>query len=140
MKQFTLIGLLGLVVATPVAAADYTLVAHPSVEESQMSRDEVSRLFLKKETVLRNGAEAIPVDQQSDSPLRESFSQDVHGKGVGAIYSYWQRQIFSGRGTPPQVKRSDAEVLAWVRANPGAIGYVSASAVIAGVRVIEIAD
>ena len=47
---------------------------------------------------------------------------------MSAVANYWQRQIFSGRGTPPPIKESDAEVIAFVAANPGAIGYVSADA------------
>lgn len=140
MKRLALIGMLALIGASPAAAAEYKLIAHPLVEVSHLSRDEVSRLFLKKEMFLADGTEAMPVDLQSDSPTREAFSQQIHGKGVGAIHSYWQRQIFSGRGKPPQVKRSDAEVIAWVSSTPGAIGYVAANAAVVGVRVIEVTD
>jgi hypothetical protein len=47
---------------------------------------------------------------------------------VSAVESYWQQAIFSGRSVPPLEKASDAEVLAFVRANPGAVGYVSGGA------------
>jgi len=140
MKRLALIATLSVLFAAPASAAEYQLIAHPLVGVSHLSRDEISRLFLKKEMFLADGTQAVPVDLQSDSPIRETFSQDVHGKGVGAIHSYWQRQIFSGRGKPPQVKRSDAEVIAWVSSTPGAIGYVAANAAIAGVRVIEVDD
>jgi hypothetical protein len=36
------------------------------------------------------------------------------------------------------VLRSDAEVLAFVRGNPGAVGYVSEAAQVSGVKVLEI--
>jgi ABC-type phosphate transport system substrate-binding protein len=140
MKRLILMGVLASAAAAPADAADYKLIAHPQVEVGQLTRDEVSRLFLKKETSLGDGSQALPVDLQSDSPTREAFSKDVHGMGVGAVYSYWQRQIFGGRSTPPLVKQSEADVVAWVSANAGAIGYVSAAAVVSGVRVIEIAD
>jgi hypothetical protein len=42
------------------------------------------------------------------------------------------------RDVPPPIGRSDAEVLAFVRANPGAIGYVSATADIQGARVLAL--
>ena len=34
-------------------------------------------------------------------------------------------QIFSGRANPPPARASDADVLTYVRSNPGAIGYVA---------------
>jgi hypothetical protein len=46
--------------------------------------------------------------------------------------------VFSGRDTPPAIKASDASVLEFVRANPGAIGYVSPGADLAGVKVVSV--
>ena len=57
---------------------------------------------------------------------------------ISAIESYWRQQIYSGRGVPPPVKATDADVVAFVAANPGGIGYVSAAADTAGVKVVEI--
>ena len=43
--------------------------------------------------------------------------------------------MFAGRAVPPAERASDAEVLAYVRATPGAAGYVSADVVLdSGVR------
>jgi hypothetical protein len=55
------------------------------------------------------------------------------------VKSFWQRQIFSGSGVPPQERASDEEVLDFVRANPGAVGYVSSDTPNgAGVKVLEV--
>ena len=81
----------------------------------------------------------MPVDLSANSPVREAFSLAIHERDVNAVKSYWQRQIFSGRGVPPPEKASDSEVLAFVRANPGAVGYVSSgTAVGSGVKVLEV--
>ena len=88
-----------------------------------------------------NGTTAMPVDQAASSDIREAFSLEVHGRDVGAIKSYWQRQIFSGRGVPPPELASDREVLDFVRANQGAVGYVSTSAKTGdGVKVLAVTD
>jgi ABC-type phosphate transport system substrate-binding protein len=50
---------------------------------------------------------------------------------------YWQQMIVSGRGVPP-AKTSDQDVLAYVKANPGAIGYVGADAPTEEVKVIAL--
>ena len=68
----------------------------------------------------------------------EGFSKSIHGKTAAAVKSYWNQQIFSGREVPPVEKKSDAEVLSFVRSTPGAIGYVSDTASTDGVRVVTI--
>ncbi len=55
--------------------------------------------------------------------------------------SFWQQQIFSGKDVPPEKKKSDAEVIEFVSANPGAIGYVSVSASLGdGVKAVSVSE
>lgn len=110
------------------APGAYRVVVNSANAASSMSREDVARLFLKKLTVWPGGQAAQPVDQSKQSAARKAFSQAVLSKDVSAVESYWQQAIFSGRSVPPLEKASDAEVLAFVRANPGAVGYVSGGA------------
>jgi ABC-type phosphate transport system substrate-binding protein len=121
-----------------IEAASFRLAAHPSVPVTSLSRAAVSSLFLKKTEKWPNGIPAVPVDQAHDSPLRESFSRDIHERTVAMIDAFWQKQVFSGRATPPTTKGNDAGVLAFVRSVPGAVGYVSAGADIGGLREIRL--
>jgi ABC-type phosphate transport system substrate-binding protein len=118
--------------------AGYKVIANTAVAEDSLGKKDLSRVFLKKTTKWGDGTSMLPVDLDDSTPVRAAFSRDVHRKGVGAIAAYWQRQIFSGRGVPPVVKKTDAEVLDYVRSNPGAIGYVSAGASTDGVKVLKI--
>ena len=70
----------------------------------------------------------------------QDFIFDAHraGRSAKQIESFWQQQIFSGKDVPPEQKASDAEVIAWVKANPGAIGYVSAGSAVSGVTVVKV--
>jgi ABC-type phosphate transport system substrate-binding protein len=68
----------------------------------------------------------IPVDQLPESKVRAAFSKEVHGTSATAIAELWQ-QRGAGGTTPPAMLASDQEVLDFVRANPGAVGYVSAT-------------
>ncbi len=123
-----------LLAAPSMAGSGFKVVAHPDSGYA-LTHDQASRIFLKKTTAWPDGRPAYPVDQV-EGPVREAFSRAVHGKATSAVKSYWQQQIFSGRGIPPAELRGDAEVLAHVRSIPGAIGYVSESAPDAGVRVV----
>lgn len=114
--------LLGLALLAPshrASAQGYVVVVN-AAGPSSLSKDDLSRIFLKKSKDL------TPVDQEKDAKVRSVFSEAVLGRPLSAIISYWQQQIFSGGDSPPVEKASDADVLAFVRNNPKAIGYVTA--------------
>lgn len=109
-------------------AAAFRVVVHASNTVTELSKAELARIFLKKTTTWADGKPALPVDLGPQSPVRRGFSQRVLQRDVAAAKTYWQQMIFSGRAVPPPEKPSEAEVLAFVRTNPGAVGYVSADA------------
>lgn len=111
----------------PAAAQEFVVIVNAANPVSSLTRGEVSKLFLRKVDHWQNGESVLPVDLAQGQPTRESFTKQVHGKSVNAVLAYWQQQIFSGRSMPPVEKPSDEEVAAYVRANPDAIGYVSAA-------------
>lgn len=114
--------------ARPGSCAEpFYIVANGANPVAALAREQVSKMFLKKVLKWEDGQAVVPVDREQSSAVRAAFSKAVHGKPVSAVASYWQQQIFSGRDVPPPEKTSDAAVLAFVRANPGAIGYLSGS-------------
>src|SRR5437762_2320172 len=127
-----------LIVAAAASAAEFKIVANNATQFSSLSREELKAIFMKRSSRWKDGSDVTPVDQAAASPTRARFTQEVHGKPVAAIESFWQQQIFSGRQVPPITKASDDEVLAFVRATPGAIGYVSSTTPTGGVKVIAI--
>jgi ABC-type phosphate transport system substrate-binding protein len=116
----------------------YRIVVNPANPTASLTRAEVSRLFLKKTAKWKDGQAVLPVDQERVSPVRQAFSASVHEKDVDAISSYWQVLVFSGRDVPPRIVKSDAEVLQFVRDNPGAVGYVSEQGPVPGVKVVSV--
>jgi ABC-type phosphate transport system substrate-binding protein len=132
---------IALMVAAPAAAANpgFKIVVNASNPTTSISKEQLSRCFMKQTNTWINGATVTPVDLSANSPVRIEFSTTIHERDVNAVKSFWQRQIFSGRGVPPPEKASDEEVLVFVRANPGAVGYVSSDTPVgAGVKVLEI--
>lgn len=138
MKRFSMwtVGLLlGLAFLAPTqrASAQNFVVVVNAAGPASLSKDDVSKIFLKK------SGQLMAVDQSKESRVRSAFSAMVLGRPVAAITSYWQNQIFSGGDTPPMEKSSDADVIAYVRSNPKAIGYVSAGTDLPdGVRAVTI--
>jgi hypothetical protein len=60
------------------------------------------------------------------------------GRPVAAVRSYWQQQIFSGRGIPPPELDGDQAVVKFVLQNEGAIGYVSGNAELGAAKVLAV--
>jgi len=124
--------------ASAHAQGGFRVIVNPANPVTSLRETELSRLFLKKTVSWPTGAPVAAVDQERMSAVRRAFSLEVHAKDPDAIVAHWQTMVFSGRDTPPPVKASDASVVEFVRANPGAIGYVSEAADTAGVKVVPV--
>ncbi len=119
-------------------AADFQVIVSSSNPVSSLDREEVERIFLKKKTRWADGKEIVPVDLTARSEVRAAFCRDILRRKMSVVESFWYQQVFSGQGVPPPVKASDAEVVAFVAANPGAIGYVGAGTAVGSVRVVAV--
>ena len=106
----------------------YKVIVNAANPETTISTERLSTLFLKNVRKWANGTPVLPVDQSITAPARIAFCKDVFDQPVVAIQSYWQDQMASGREGPPPTKGSDLEVMAYLEANVGAIGYVSPTA------------
>ncbi len=139
MKRALALASLLLIVWTVAAqAGQFKVIVNSSVKTDALTRQQLSELFLKKTTKWGDGTVVAAVDQPDSSNVREAFSKEIHGKPASAVASFWNRQIFSGRDLPPLEKKTDAEVVAYVRSTAGAIGYVSESVATDGVRVVAV--
>jgi ABC-type phosphate transport system substrate-binding protein len=122
----------------------FVVIVAASNPASSIKRQELARIFLKKTGRWSDGRGVVPVDLSAGSPVRSAFTRavlSVEGMGqISAVQNFWLQQVYSGRSSPPTVKATDAEVLAFVAANPGAIGYIKPVAGAGGVKVLTVTD
>lgn len=124
----------------PAPAQEFAVIVNASNPVTSMSKDEVAKLFLKKTVSWPAGTMVAAVEQPMTAKTREAFAREVLGKTIAQVKSYWQQQIFSGRDVPLPEKQNDDDVVAFVRSNPNAIGYVAKGVDVGrGVKVISIA-
>ncbi len=122
-------------------ATEFQVVVHPSVRGGWISRASLQALFTGKSDRWGDKATAKPVDQSAKSPVRRAFTTAVLGVSMGEIQRYWQDRVVSDRVFPPPIKGSDDEVLGFVAATSGAVGYVGPETVIPpGVKVITVTE
>jgi ABC-type phosphate transport system substrate-binding protein len=122
----------------------FVVIVAASNPATSIKRQDLARFFLKKTGRWSDGHGVIPVDQSAGSPVRAAFTRAVlAGEGMGqisAVQNFWLQQVYSGRSSPPAVKASDPEIVAFVAANPGAIGYVAAASAMRGVKVLTVTE
>ena len=138
--MFRLIGMLVMLSAAAAGADEpaFRVVVHRDNPMTSITRAELSAIYMKRMRNWRDGRAIVPVDQPSSSRARELFSRAVHGKNVAYVTRYWQRLIFSGRGIPPRQLQGDAAVLALVKNNRDAIGYIAPETPTNGVKVLQV--
>lgn len=116
--------------------AEVAVIVHPSAGIDSLTEDDVARLFLGKAKSFPNGTQAVPVNQDEGSPVREMFNEGVTKKNASQYKAYWSQLVFTGKGTPPKDVGGNAEVKSLIAANPNMIGYVDSSAVDGSVKVV----
>ena len=93
--------------------------------------DDVRDIFLGEKQIV-GGNKVVPMDNAS---LQKDFLDKVVKMDSSKYSSIWTKKGFRDGLNPPPVKSSDAEVIAAVKATPGAVGYVSNAP--AGVKVVH---
>ncbi|MEM8932593.1 MAG: substrate-binding domain-containing protein [Acidobacteriota bacterium] len=121
--------------------ADFVVIVHVDNPTESIEPRTLSKMFLKKVKRWPDDTPVVVLDQDDDNEVRSAFSRAIHKKSVSAIKSYWQRLLFSGRAVPPDELPSDADVIARVAAEVGAVGYVSPDAELGeGVKILPVSE
>jgi ABC-type phosphate transport system substrate-binding protein len=115
-------------------AAGVVVVGSGTAVEA-LDEDAIKRLFLGRESSLA-GRPLVLVMQKSGE-TRARFDANVLGRPGAQLTSYWSKLVFTGKAKAPEEVTDDAAVKARVASTPGAIGYISASAVDSTVKVVH---
>lgn len=116
------------------AWADIIVIVHPDSPLQQMTPQEISNLYLGRQRSTPAGERLLILDQPRDSELRSRFFNRVNGMSLRSVDAYWARLQFSGDSQPPIPLPESAAIVATVRNNRLAIGYIDAAHVPDGVR------
>lgn len=95
----------------------------------------VARLYTGR-TIELAGQTVTVVNAAPGSALRARFLAVYLQQDEDRYRAYWTVRRHVGKGAPPRELASSAEVIDWVQANPGGIGYVDASELRPGLNVL----
>jgi ABC-type phosphate transport system substrate-binding protein len=127
---------LGLLSAAAARAEGILVIANPSVEvAAPLTPGQIAAIYLDRLTIWPDGSHIVPVNREATSWIRAEFTASVLHQDNASLAAYWNQMHFMGK-LPPVVQESEQAMLAFIRAVPGSIGYISAATAPVGVKVL----
>lgn len=117
---------IGLTLALGVEAAEAEVVVVVSARStlSALSKNQILDIFLGKANRFPDGSQAVPIDRNEDSDVRQEFYMKFANKSPAQVKAYWTSIIFTGRGQPPREITNGVELKKFLAENPSAISYI----------------
>jgi len=114
--------------------ADIVIVGNPALPDGLTKKD-AKKIFLgKKNKYSTEGLYLIELT--ADNPIKAQFHKKVTKKSLAQLESYWSKQLFTGKLTPP-IEVANANIMkATVAQNTNGIGYINEADVHASVKVL----
>lgn len=116
------------------ASAEVAVIVHPS-NANALDKTAITRIYTGKAKSFPDGKQVVPINQ-ADGGTTDAFNKSVLNKSTSQLRAYWSKLIFTGKGAPPKVVNSEAEVIELVSSNPNIIGYIDAASVNDSVKVV----
>ena len=104
-------------------AEDVVVIVNNGVKATSASSDDIRSVFTGDKGSLSDGSKVTPVTLKA-GPAHEAFLKDYIGKSDAAYRTGWRSLVFTGQGSMPKAFDSEAAMVDYVAATPGAIGYV----------------
>lgn len=140
--------LVSLVLGTLIAAATaraqdkaghLAIVVNKGSGLSEVSSAELAKFFKAEKTKAPDGSKVVIVMQEAGRPEREAALQNIYKMSDGEYNKYFLQATFTGAvASAPKALANGRSVLAFVAANPGALGYVKGDETDDTVKVLKI--
>ncbi|MEM9103874.1 MAG: phosphate ABC transporter substrate-binding protein [Pseudomonadota bacterium] len=116
--------------------AEVLVIVNKTNPLNTITEKELYDIYLGRKTKFSDGKSVTPYNLEYTGNSREEFEEKILDKSRKSMSKYWSKRIFTGKGKPPRVVASDAEMMNIVSTRSNAIGYVDANAVNSSVKVI----
>ncbi|CAM2822249.1 substrate-binding domain-containing protein [Rariglobus hedericola] len=127
--------LLGMTAAA--RADDVAFIVNPQGADASLSADDLKAVLLGNKTKWDGGG-LIKLAVLTAGPAHDSVMQTYAQRSADQFEKYWKKLVFTGKGFMPMQAADEAAMIEYVAKTPGALGYVSASAVTDRVKVLSI--
>jgi ABC-type phosphate transport system substrate-binding protein len=121
----------------PTAYGQVSVIANQDVPVDEIKRQDLIDYFTGDARFWENGQRVETIVLNVDGDVKRIFFAYL-GKTPSRMKSIWLQKKLAGEGDPPALLESEVELLARVRATPGAIGFVAADHVTDDVKVLRL--
>lgn len=119
------------------AAAEVAIIANKSVPMNEVNRLQLIDIYTGDLRSWSNGKPVVVMDLKPNNEIKDLFYKFL-GRTPSRMKSLWLKRLLAGEGDPPKSVESETEMVAKVAATPGAIGFVSRTAVNDTVKTLAI--
>ena len=95
-----------------------------------LTKEQIANIYLGRSLNYK------PVDLPDSSATRTDFYKKATDRDSAQVKAAWARLMFTGKGQPPKVLASAAEVKKAVAADPQSVGYIDRADVDSTVKVV----
>ena len=120
----TWLGVVLLLVATPLGAESVGILRHPDHAAVPLDRALLRDVFTMRVREWPDGARIRVFVLADDNPLHARFAREQLATFPYVLRSIWDRLVFTGTGDAPATVATEQEMYRRVRSTPGAIGYI----------------
>ena len=113
------------------------LIGHPGIPADSLPEGDVQKVFLGKTGTWSDGSRVV-LSMVDRDDLSDAFFKAYVKKSPKQFTTFWKKAVFSGTGEMPSEFATEAELVAFVAATPGAVGYIDEATAHDGVKVIAI--
>lgn len=132
-RRFRLLRCLAWLAAGPALAQDVVVFAHEGMPKSDAAT--LQRLYTGRAVSINQRA-ARPLHLVAGHPVRREFLDKVLAQDEGQYTGYWLVRRYVGKGAPPLEFAELDELIRFVAATPGAVGYAPAAKLPPGSNII----
>lgn len=137
MKRFIFLLALAFGLFSAARADNVSFIVNPQGCDASLSADDLKAVLLGNK-IKWNGGGVIKLAVLTSGAAHDKVMQDYAQRSSAQFDNYWKKLVFTGKGVMPQQAADEAAIVDYVARTPGALGYVSASAVSDRVKVLPV--
>lgn len=136
MKIYAILIILLFLLSANLIADNYVVIVNKANSASSISSADLQNIYSGKKSTWADGKSIFA--SFNNGSAKDDFLKDGIKKTLPQYQTFWKKAVFTGTGTPPKELDNDAKVKDFVSSNPNAIGFISASALDASVKKLDI--
>ena len=114
------------------AAADVVVVGNANLPK--LDAETLNKIYTGR-VIQVGGVSVVPVNLKPGNKLRGQFLSELLNSDDERYIAYWTVRRYIGKGVPPR-EMDSGELLNFIQATPGALGYVEGAEVKPGMNVL----